>query len=280
MDMPLTLYLRTLFGRHFGGSDLVTLFSAHLDETGTDGRSRFTVVAGAVSSASGWGKLETAWGKLLANKGVKAFHWKEFTDGQGDFCNWSKLKRERFENSINKIIERNTIFRVSIGIEQAVHTDIKRRMKGIKGFHPESDYSLCLRYLMFSTSEQLLRIDKDHRLSVLVEDGPYARGAFVTYQRVARMTGPYRPAKHAHRLAGFAAAPKGEFRSLEAADYLAATEHARMVNRRFRRQRGVERLSLLLTENQLEKWYQGMINEKKRRRIYGKRKSKKNLSSP
>jgi len=62
-------------------------------------------------------------------------------------------------------------------------------------------------------------ITDDFRLSILVEDGPYAAGAAALYSRVSRMTGKWKPAKHAHRLNGFAIAPKGHLCSLEAADF-------------------------------------------------------------
>ena len=108
----------------------------------------------------------------------------------------------------------------------------------------------------------------------MVEDGPWASGAMETYQRVAAMTGKWKPAKHAHRLAGFDSAPKGERLSLEAADYLVGNEYARMLAGKKPR-RGVPTLSMLLTGPVLEQWYQGMIAEKKHRRTYRDKKFKK-----
>ncbi len=247
----------------------MTLFSAHLDEAGTNDRSPYTVLAGLVAPGQRWSKFERAWGQLLTSRNVNAYHWKEFNHGDDEYFGWSDLKRKRFVDRQEKIINNNTLFRVSIGIEKDIHKDIKGRMKGIKGFTPESDHSLCLRYLMFATSEQLLRIDKKHRLSILVEDGPWSAGANTTYQRVARMTGRWKPAKHAHRLAGFASAPKGEYYSLEAADYVAGSEHKRMISGNRQPQKQTERLSLLLDGELLESWYEGMVKEKEARRAFG-----------
>ena len=256
----------------------MVIFSARLDETGTDGKSPYTVVGGAVATVEQWDELEAAWDRLLSRSNVSAYHWKEFNDRKGDFAGWSNLKCKRFVKSQERIIKNNTLFRVSIGLEDAVHADIKKRMKGIKGFSPESNYSLCLRYLMFVTSEQLVKVDSDHRLTILVEDGPWASGAMKTYQRVAAMTGRWKPAKHAHRLACFVSAPKGVRLSLETADYLAAEAHARMLAEK-RPRRGVQTLSMLLTGPFLEQWYEGMIKEKEARRAYGQRKPTKNPSS-
>lgn len=269
--IPIGQYLHALLGRAFGADNLVAVFSARLDETGTDGRSAYTVIGGAVATANQWDKLEKAWGNLLSRSKIPAYHWKEFNDPNNDiFGKWSDLKRRRFVDAQEKIIRNKTIFRVSVGLESTVHADIKQRMKGIKGFRADSDYSLCLRYLMFSTCEHLVRIDPACRLTILVEDGPWASGAMQTYQRVAAMTGKRKPAKHAHRLAGFGSAPKGERLSLEAADYLAGSEHARMLTGR-PSGRKAETLSLLLTGALLEKWYEGMLKEKEVRRAYGRR---------
>ena len=127
---------------------------------------------------------------------------------------------------------------------------------------------------MFVTSEQLMKVDADFRLALLLEDGPWASGAVKTYNRVAAMTGKWKPAKHAHRLAGIGVAPKGEYRSLEAADYVVGEEHARLLAGK-RPRRGVQTLSMLLTGPILEQWYEGMIKEKEARRAYNRAKFKK-----
>ena len=249
----------------------MALFSARLDETGTDGRSKFTLVGGAVALPKAWETLEESWAALLARAKIDAYHWKEFNDPNDDiFGGWSKLKRERFVASQEKIIGKHTAFRVAVGIESAVHADVKERMKGIKGFRPDSDYSLCLRWLMFSTCEELSKVDPQCRLSILIEDGPWVSGAADTYQRVAAMTGKRKPAKHAHRLAGFGSAPKGERLSLEAADYIAGSALERLLTNRQRKNQ--DTLSILLTAPLLEQWYEGMIAEKEARRAFARNK--------
>ena len=112
---PISRYLHTLFGRAFGNDELVIVFSARLDETGTDGRSPYTAVGGAVSTVAQWGKLETAWGKLLSRSRVSAFHTKEFEGRDGDFKKWSDFKRKRFVKAQEKIIRENTLFIYRVG---------------------------------------------------------------------------------------------------------------------------------------------------------------------
>lgn len=267
-------YLRLLFGRNFGENGFLALFSLRLDEKGNDGKSQYFVIGGAVATINQWKKLETAWDRLLSNRNVDSYHWVDFNRRQKSFDGWSDYKCKRFEESQKKIIKRNTRFRASVGIDKAVHKDIKARMRGIRGFNGDSDYGLCLRWLMFATSEILMKVDPDHRLAILIEAGPLAAGAASTYHRVAAMTGKWNPAKHAHRLVDFGKAPKGESRSLEAADYLAHSEWFRIENGKRRRQRNIERLSVVLTECELERWYKGMIREKETRLAYDPRGNK------
>lgn len=247
----------------------MALFSARLDETGTDGRSQFTLVGGAIAPPESWDALEVSWDALLKKSGVAAYHWKEFNDPHDEtFGGWGRMKRDRFVTAQEKMIAQCTSFRVAVGVERAVHADVKRRMKGIKGYHPDSDYSLCLRWLMFQTCEELAKLDSDCRLSILVEDGPWVSGAIQTYQRVAAMTAKRKPAKHAHRLAGFGSAPKGERLSLEAADYIAGSELTRLLAGGKRRNR--DTLAVMLTKPLLEQWYEGMLAEKEARREFAR----------
>lgn len=267
---PMSHALYVLSGRKFGKNDLVAVFSLRLDETGTDGRSPITVVAGAVALPTQWDQLEDKWSGLLARSGVEAFHAAEFNDRCPPYNTWSSLKSQRFTASQNKIIARNTTFRTSIGIEHAVHKEIKARMKGIRGFTADSDYGLCFRALLFQTSQQLVKIDPSHRLAVMVEDGPWAKGAYALYQQIVAMQGKWKPAKHAHRLAGFMSVPKGERPSLEAADLIADQELVRLGKGANRNKR--DTLSVLLTRDRLEWWYERMMKEKEERRAWGGRK--------
>lgn len=263
--------LSALFGREFGNEDFVALFSLRLDETGTDGRSPYAVVAGAVATHESWLALESAWAALCGNSWH--YHWEEFCDRDGPFAGWSNLKRGRFVDKQEKIINKNTLFRITYGVDRAAHAEIKARMKGISGFRADSDYGLCIRALMFHTSEQLFKIDPGHQLALLVENGPWAAGALKLYQAVSRMTGKWKPAKHAHRLAGFAVAAKGKFRSLEAADYICGSELQRLRNGKLGpRTKDSKRLGLILGKKELERWYEGMIEEKEHRRAHAAKK--------
>ena len=252
---------------------MVAIFSIRLDETGTDGMSPYTVLGGAVATVPQWDSLEQAWAKLLRTNRISAFHAREFNERHGEFSEWGTFKRKRFADAQKKIVNKNTVFRVSVGIESAVHQNIKKRMKGIKGFRPDSDYSLCLRYLMFLACEELEKLAPDFHVTIMLENGPWASGAVETYHRISQMTGKWKPAKHAHRLAGIDVLEKGESLTLEAADYLVDIAHRRMLDGKFQKADGAQS-QILLTEPFLEQWYQGMLAEKEVRREYGRSRSK------
>lgn len=264
--------LKSVFGSKLCEDDLVALWSLRLDETGTDGRSPFVLVGGAVANISQWDQVEAEWEALLKRSKLEAFHWKEFRDPRSDFGKWSRLKYKRFEASIEKIISRCTTFRISAAIDGKVHKAVKKRMQGIKGFRDDSDYSLCLRYLMFHTCEHLSKIDSDCKLQVVVECGPYSSGAEETFHKVSNMTGKWKPAKHAHRLDGFHSLPKGRLRALELADYVAGSELECIVQNKTPPRNG-EALRGVLDKQNLEFWYEGMMKEREIRSNFGSKPS-------
>jgi len=135
--------LSYLFGRRWKGNELVVFFSARLDETGTDGSSPYTVVGGAIATVDQWERLDLAWERMLATYKVPEFHSKEFNAEDGIFRGWSDLKRRRFSDRQHKICQRNSFCRISVGVDNSTHAEVKKEMKGIKGFVPDSNYGLC-----------------------------------------------------------------------------------------------------------------------------------------
>lgn len=256
--------LWSALGRRPSADDIVLYFSARLDETDTHDSSLMTVVGGAVAMTHRWDDLEAKWRALLQKESVSVFHYKELLAKTGDFAGWGPLKTKSFLNRAGKIIDDTVLFRVAVGIDSKKHAAVKEQMRGIKGFRGDSDYGLCLRWLLYQACESLsAATTEDFTLSVIVEDGPYASGAVDLFHRLRAMRGGNRPAKHAHRYGDIAVLGK-KSPSLQAADAIAGIEADRLdVETRKR-----NRLAVRLTEDQLEKWYQGMIAEKQRRREY------------
>ena len=93
------------------------------------------MLAGAVATAGQWDKLEERWACSFDALKVDALRsMRSSTSPRRRFIRWSGFKRKkRFIDLQEKAIEKNTLFRVSIGVENAVHKSIKERMRGIKG---------------------------------------------------------------------------------------------------------------------------------------------------
>ena len=257
------------FGASPREGDLTAFFSARLDETGTDGRSEFIVVAGAVAEPTQWDYCEAAWADLLRIRKVSAFHSKEYQQRDGHFAGWSDTKRRRFQKAQERIIRENTAFEVGVAVERRAHAQIKKDMRGIRGFKADSDYGMGFRIAMFQVCWFIGQHYPDAKVGFIVEDGPFAQDASAIYQSVSRMRSPRQPSHHAHMLGGFAFLPKGRLRSLEAADYLAGQVLEGMQSGALPARQQL--LFLKADREFLDGWHKGMIAEKERRRLFHRR---------
>jgi hypothetical protein len=238
-----------------------------MDETGTDGRHAFTVVAGAVATVEQWQRLEDGWKRRLSIAGVTAFHSKEFNARQGEFDGWTEFKCERFAQALNKIIARASYFDFAVAVDDAALNEIKREMGRTKGYKAESTYGAAFRIARLHICRTIAQQHPNARVHFVVEDGPWSGGAYTIYQEILRTRDAKRPAGFARMLAGFAAVPKGDMRSLEAADYLAGKairdlEHGNPSKRKRRHFIVADRDFLR------DQYLAGMIEEKERRKDY------------
>lgn len=250
---------------HFGTRcswGFMMLFSMRLDETATHGEGDFMTVAGAVAEVPNWDNLEDSWRAKLAPRGIEFFHLKDFDGRQGVYYGWSDRKCQLFENGLRGIIRHNTLFRCSVAIHSAAHKHVKKRMVGVTGYRPESDYALCLRYLLLHSCKVLEKRDPDFALDVMVERGPWSSGALATFEGMTKRS------RIGSRLGTFSAPPKGKFASLDAADLIAGREHVRLMKREPPDPKD-EVLAHVLTEEDMERFYEMMIEEKEVRRAFG-----------
>lgn len=254
---------------------MTVFLSAIIDEAGIDGKSDYAVAAGGVAMAQDWNRIEMAWDRLMERNGVKLFHSKEFKDRKGYFENWSQLKCNRFIKHQEKII-RNNLLLFAVAVNRKEHAEIKKQMRGIKGFKADSDVGICFRILRFIICNKLINERPDIKISFIVEDGPFSSDMAIIYKDVIKTIGAkYRPAKHAELLNGFSSVRKGGLRSLEIADYLAGQAVEDIKNGVFTKPGRPEQISMLATPNFLRQWHQDMIKERKKRKNFG---SRSNLS--
>ena len=257
---------------HFGTRrdwGFVMLFSMRLDETGTDGNSEFVTVGGAVAAVPDWDLLEDAWKARLKARGIEFFHLADFDDRKPPYRGWSAGKSRLFESGLRGIIRHHTLFRCAVSVHSAAHAEVKKKMEGIKPFHKEADYGLCLRYLLHQTGDVLGKIDPDFELDVMVERGPWTPGAHATFNRVAEPGAKLKPTKVARHLGAFTDWPKGKFASLDAADLIVGREHARLMMRAPPSPRD-EVLAHVLDATEMERFYDMMMEEKEARRAFSR----------
>ena len=251
---------------------MALIFSAQVDESGTDGRAGHTVLAGAVALPIQWDRLESNWGALLKRNGVAAFHSKEFKGRSGCFAGWSDFKRKRFTEAQAKIIYRHTAFQVAVLIENATHDEIKKKMVGVKTYQPDSHYGMCFRVLMFRVCGQIEAMGKHEgftggKVQFLLESGPWGANAAKIYEAEINSIGSWRQSVYAHMLDGFGLIPKGKLHGLEAADFLAAQALDDFERTGFLPERD-HRLGEVLDRPLLLEWHKDMLKEKERQRAH------------
>jgi hypothetical protein len=261
--MLASLRLHEALGRRLSGDEVLIHFSASLDESDTHDSSIYTVIGGAVATTDQWDALEAKWQRLMDVSKVGQFHYKDFEARQRAFAGWKSFACERFLKKARKIIDENVCFRTAVAIDPKVHLAVKNRMKGIKGFHADSDYGLCLRWLLFQSCESLIKkFGEDFTISVIVEDGPYASGAVDLFRRLRAMTGK-NGAKHASKYRDIDVRGKAS-PSLQVADAIVGIEADHFGDHSGPR----NRLSVRLDEKKLESWYTEMIDLKEKKKAY------------
>jgi hypothetical protein len=271
-----TAFLHHLFGARPQSDDLTVFLSARLDEAGTDERSPYAIVAGAVAAQHQWDRLEASWASLLKRRGVAAFHSKEFNHRKGDFKGWGKLKCGNFIKAQNKIIKRNAVFSVAVAVEKDTHASVKREMRGIRYFKGDSDVGLCFRILSFLMCEKVSEYAQNAKVKFIVEDGPYSADVYKIYQDIVRWRdAKYRPTKYGGMFSGFASVPKGDLQSLEVADFLAGRSLADLNEGRFINAPRPGQISMLAHREFLLQWHQDMLAEREHRQQHGRRSKKK-----
>ena len=245
---------------------MAIIFSVCLDEVGKDERP-YVIVAGGVGTLEQWGDLECKWDRLMQARGVGIYHKCDFDDRNGDFSGWGDLKRRNFVKAQEKAIRQCIPFTIAVAVEKKTHAKVKAAMRNIKNFKADSDYGLCFRVIRFLSCQKIATQVPEAKVQFLVEHGPDAADAGVIYEDVRKTNGAkWRPARYAEMLGGFAHAPKGQFRSLEVADYLAGRAMDDFEQGHLISAKRANQISALLDEEFLTRWHEDMIKAREHRR--------------
>lgn len=72
-------------------------FEVYFDETGhsNDANTKILGIAGCLTAAELWKKVETQWKNALRSENVPYFHMKEFAHSQGLFKDWKNDESRR-----------------------------------------------------------------------------------------------------------------------------------------------------------------------------------------
>lgn len=253
---------------------------ACLDEAGIDAHHHYAVLAACFALDEDWPEIEAKWERLLIKYKLTLFHAKDFHARKGEFKGWSRLKKERFVNDVNKLLKGSPFMFAAVGIHKATHKEIKDGIKKLKRFKKDSDVGLCFRAAAFLTCKRIAEEGAIAEIKFVAEDGPYTADMNDIYQAIKRDEGAEIGAPlFAHMMAGFASAPKGSIRGLEIADFLADRALKDIKSKKFPRGRA-EQIGLLLTKEYLKFW-ESKIQENKEKRdkfFKEKRKAKKKTS--
>lgn len=182
--------------------------TGYFDDSGHPDNGPCVVVAGFVSTEAQWTLFEAEWSEVLKQFEIETFHMKDFSGSWGEFKPWkgNEKRREAFIKRLIKVIKRRTIVSVSSMM-------LMKDYKSVDAIYTLSEcvtpYAVCSANTQYKTKVWL----KDHgypveNLATVYEDGSKDKGKFVALSMALNFPVPI-------------FAPKGKFRALEAADFIA-----------------------------------------------------------
>jgi hypothetical protein len=201
------------------------MLSCYLDESTAFGETDpATSVAGYVATGKQWHTFSHGWNRMLKEYGVEIFHTTELETEAGRrrsvYRDWSRKKREQFQNDIIDIIRACGLYDVGIAIPRSVYNSVATPER-IKKFGPTPD-GLCAILALMQAAGFALDNKAIYKQapSFFYESGGRCKKALTwAYNELANNSKLY---EEFFQLSRLAPAPKSkEFPQLQAADYLA-----------------------------------------------------------
>jgi hypothetical protein len=153
------------------------ILTAYVDESGTHGGSRLTVMAGYLSTAERWTAFQLEWASFLAELGVDHLHAKHLFHGQKPFKGLSWEERAEIADRALALARQHTMFGICVVLTNEDFDNIFRAGEATDSIL-DSKYGICFRHLL-SYMLQLITLidDKPNKLSIFVESGHKNQGA-------------------------------------------------------------------------------------------------------
>lgn len=201
------------------------MLSCYLDESTAFGETDpATSLAGYVATGKQWHTFSRGWSRMLKEYGVEIFHTTELETEAGRqksvYKDWSKKKREQFQNDIIDIIRACGLYDVGIAIPRSVYKAIATPER-IKKYGKTPDGLCAILALMQACGFALDNkgVYKQAPSFFYERGGPCKRALKWAHNELATNSKVYREFFQLSRLVP---APKSkEFPQLQAADYLA-----------------------------------------------------------
>ena len=212
----------SIIGRSDSPGRLITMFSAYLDESGTQAASKVLVLAGYVSDIEQWARFAVEWQEMLSFNGLDAFHAHSYRSGQSPYRRMNHSQRIDIGRRVTGILSR----RARTGIVSAVDIDSYRHwvvgdIKKIFG----TPYSFCMRLCMIHIMRWANSMHVNSPVDYFFEAGAKHSGEaacmYADLQKNPRWSAGY-------RLGSFSLVPKKESCAVQSADPLAYFARAKL----------------------------------------------------
>lgn len=152
------------------------IFTVHIDESGTDGRSPFMMLGGYVASARSWELFSHRWRKALRRKGLSYWQMEEFWANRREFGALSHEEKLDLVRRLVEITDRNTLFGFTVRLDNADY-DTHYKSKAPRKPHPDSQFGLCFRSCLSFVPEYVAQFveSEDINVDFVLEASEYPR---------------------------------------------------------------------------------------------------------
>jgi len=198
---------------------LVLTLTGYFDASGVHDGSTTVVLAGWISSDTGWTAFEEEWREALDHYGLPMFHMREFAHSRGAFERWSEPQRRIRFSHFAEIITKYTLSSIAVAVpvkefEAEFTLDARRHVGGPYGFAASALFMQAARFV----EESLKPEGTPFQIAYVFESGDLGVGQLLKLFQANQMDEEQAAKFH---LLSFRVEDKRKFVALQAADILA-----------------------------------------------------------